>query len=50
MPSVLTELGFLSYKPEGAYLNSEKGQDELAKGIADAILSYKKNTTEVRYK
>lgn len=42
MPSVLTELGFLSYKPEGAYLNSEKGQDELAKGIADAILSYKK--------
>ncbi|UPQ79126.1 N-acetylmuramoyl-L-alanine amidase [Flavobacterium azooxidireducens] len=42
MPSILTELGFLSYKPEGAYLNSEKGQDELAKGIADAILSYKK--------
>lgn len=42
MPSVLTELGFLSYKPEGEYLNSEKGQDELAKGIADAILSYKK--------
>jgi N-acetylmuramoyl-L-alanine amidase len=42
MPSVLTELGFLSYKPEGAYLNSDKGQDELAKAIADAILSYKK--------
>lgn len=51
MPSVLTELGFLSYKPEGAYLNSEKGQDELAKGIADAILSYKKeyygSTTQI---
>ena len=42
MPSVLTELGFLSYKPEGQYLNSEEGQEELAKGIADAILSYKK--------
>lgn len=42
MPSVLTELGFLSYKPEGQYLNSEDGQEELAKGIADAILSYKK--------
>lgn len=51
MPSVLTELGFLSYKPEGAYLNSEKGQDELAKGITEAILSYKKeyygNTTPI---
>ncbi len=42
MPSVLTELGFLSYRPEGEYLNSESGQNELAKGIADAILSYKK--------
>ncbi len=42
MPSVLTELGFLSYKPEGQYLNSEDGQEELAKGIANAILSYKK--------
>jgi N-acetylmuramoyl-L-alanine amidase len=42
MPSVLTELGFLSYKPEGQYLNSDSGQDELAKGIAEAILSYKK--------
>jgi N-acetylmuramoyl-L-alanine amidase len=42
MPSVLTELGFLSYRPEGEYLNSERGQDELAKGIAEAILSYKK--------
>jgi len=42
MPSILTELGFISYKPEGEYLNSDKGQDELAKGIADAIISYNK--------
>jgi N-acetylmuramoyl-L-alanine amidase len=42
MPSILTELGFLSYKPEGEYLNSDKGQEELAKGISDAILNYKK--------
>ncbi len=42
MPSVLIELGFLSYKPEGAWLNSEKGKNELAESIAEAILEYKK--------
>jgi len=42
MPGVLIELGFLSNKEEGEYLNSEKGQDELAESIANAIFSYKK--------
>ncbi|GGD36061.1 N-acetylmuramoyl-L-alanine amidase family protein [Flavobacterium orientale] len=42
MPGVLVELGFLSNKVEGAYLNTEKGQDELAKAVAEGILSYKK--------
>jgi N-acetylmuramoyl-L-alanine amidase len=42
MPSVLTELGFLSHKPEGEYMNSERGQDELATALANAILAYKK--------
>jgi N-acetylmuramoyl-L-alanine amidase len=42
MPSILIELGFLSYKPEGEYLNSDKGKDELAESIAKAILGYKK--------
>ncbi|WP_026705580.1 N-acetylmuramoyl-L-alanine amidase family protein [Flavobacterium soli] len=42
MPGVLVELGFLSNKEEGEYLNSEKGQDELAESIANAIFSYKK--------
>jgi len=42
MPGVLIELGFLSNKEEGEYLNSEKGQDELAQSIANAIFSYKK--------
>lgn len=42
MPSVLIELGFLSNKAEGEYLNSEEGQYKMAKQIADAILSYKK--------
>ena len=42
MPRVLVELGFISNKTEGEYLNSEAGQDKLADAIADAILSYKK--------
>lgn len=42
MPSILIELGFLSYQPEGEYLNSEKGKNEMAESIAKAILEYKK--------
>ncbi|WP_432422810.1 N-acetylmuramoyl-L-alanine amidase family protein [Zobellia alginiliquefaciens] len=43
MPSVLVETGFLTNKEEGAYLNSKKGQLEIATSIADAIVTYKKN-------
>tara|TARA_R110002012_G_scaffold81945_2_gene207341 strand:+ start:19376 stop:20473 length:1098 start_codon:yes stop_codon:yes gene_type:complete len=43
MPSVLIETGFLTYKPEGLYLNSNKGQDEMASAIKEAILHYKDN-------
>ncbi|MES2485594.1 MAG: N-acetylmuramoyl-L-alanine amidase, partial [Bacteroidota bacterium] len=42
MPSILIELGFLSYKQEGEYLNSEAGQNELAASVAKAIVQYKK--------
>ena len=42
MPSVLVEVGFLTYKPEGAYLNSKRGQNQMATSIASAILDYKK--------
>ncbi|MCK8140947.1 N-acetylmuramoyl-L-alanine amidase [Flavobacterium sp. I-SCBP12n] len=42
MPSVLIELGFLSNKKEGIYLNSAAGQENMAKAIATAIISYKK--------
>lgn len=42
MPGILVELGFLSNKAEGEYVNSENGQDELAKAIADGIVKYKK--------
>jgi N-acetylmuramoyl-L-alanine amidase len=42
MPRILVELGFISNKREGEFLNSEEGQVELATGIANAIISYKK--------
>lgn len=42
MPSVLIELGFLSNKTEGGYLNTSKGKAEMAEAIANAILDYKK--------
>ncbi len=41
MPSILIELGFLSYKPEGEFLNSGAGQDELARAIAKAVTAYR---------
>ena len=41
MPSVLVETGFLTNKREGAYLNSNKGQNEISKAIAKAIVNYK---------
>lgn len=43
MPGVLIEIGFLSNKEEGTYLNTEAGQDEIAKAIANAIFDYKKS-------
>lgn len=42
MPRVLIEMGFISNTIEGNKLNSEEGQDEIARAIADAIISYKK--------
>ena len=51
MPSVLIELGFLTYKNEGHYLNSKKGQLEMAQAISKAIKKYfdqlKANTIEL---
>ena len=47
MPSVLIELGFLSNKGEGLYLNSESGQEKMAETIAGAIISYKKQYFEI---
>jgi len=41
MPGVLIELGFVSHPEEGLYLNSDKGKDEMAQSISNAIISYK---------
>ena len=41
MPSVLIETGFLTNRDEGKYLNSGKGQQEMGRAIADAILEYR---------
>ena len=43
MPSILIETGFLTYKKEGAYLNSNNGQTKMSSSIIEAILAYKKN-------
>lgn len=42
MPRVLIEMGFISNREEGARLDSEQGQDDVAQGIAEAIVSYKR--------
>ena len=41
MPSVLVELGFLTNKKEGTYLNSKKGQKEMSETIAKGIINYR---------
>lgn len=40
MPSVLTEIGFLSNAKEAAYLKSEKGQTEIARALLRAVKEY----------
>ncbi|GGC85693.1 N-acetylmuramoyl-L-alanine amidase [Flavobacterium lutivivi] len=42
MPRVLIEMGFISNPVEGAKLDSESGQEEIAESIANAIIAYKK--------
>lgn len=43
MPSVLVELGFLTNKKEGPYINSKKGRKEMAREVANGIITYRKN-------
>ncbi|WP_435412875.1 N-acetylmuramoyl-L-alanine amidase family protein [Psychroserpens mesophilus] len=46
MPSVLVETGFITNTQEGKYLNSKKGQKELAIAIKDAIVEYKNSVQQ----
>ncbi|MEL1241031.1 N-acetylmuramoyl-L-alanine amidase family protein [Flavobacterium flavipallidum] len=41
MPRVLIEMGFISNYTEGNILDSEEGQNDIARAIANAIISYK---------
>ena len=41
MPSVLVETGFITNPQEEDYLNSSKGQDEIAECITNALKDYK---------
>ncbi|SDR78039.1 N-acetylmuramoyl-L-alanine amidase [Gramella sp. MAR_2010_147] len=40
MPSVLVETGFLTNNQEGPYLDSNKGQEDMARAITAAIVEY----------
>ncbi|HTM99337.1 MAG TPA: N-acetylmuramoyl-L-alanine amidase, partial [Pedobacter sp.] len=42
MPSILTEIGFISNPDEEDYINSDEGQDEIVDAIFKAISQYKK--------
>ncbi len=42
MPSVLVEMGFVSNPDEAHYIASDRGQNEIAESIYNAIISYKK--------
>lgn len=42
MPRVLVEMGFISNPKDGTFLDSEEGQEEIARAIANAIIGYKK--------
>ncbi|MEW6508713.1 MAG: N-acetylmuramoyl-L-alanine amidase [Bacteroidota bacterium] len=41
MPGVLIETGFLSNRKDEAYLNSTKGQNEIARSILNSVIKYK---------
>lgn len=42
MPSILTEVGFISNEKDRAYITSSKGQNEIALSLANAIVDFLK--------
>jgi N-acetylmuramoyl-L-alanine amidase len=47
MPAVLVETGYINNPDDEAYLNSEKGQDEIVESIVRAIKNYKDEVEQV---
>jgi N-acetylmuramoyl-L-alanine amidase len=47
MPSVLVETGFIDNPEDEAYLNSEKGQDEVVDSIVRALIKYRDQAEQV---
>jgi N-acetylmuramoyl-L-alanine amidase len=43
MPSILTEIGYISNEAEEKYLNTEQGQTQIAQSIFNAFVNYKKS-------
>jgi N-acetylmuramoyl-L-alanine amidase len=41
MPAILIETGYITNREEEDYLNSDAGQIEMTRAIANAILAYK---------
>ncbi|MBR0274086.1 MAG: N-acetylmuramoyl-L-alanine amidase [Bacteroidaceae bacterium] len=46
MPSVLTEVGFITHSAERNYITSKAGQDELAQSIYEALREWKQLTQD----
>jgi N-acetylmuramoyl-L-alanine amidase len=45
MPSILVETGYITHSSDEAYLNSKKGQTEMARAIVNAVKRYRAATT-----
>jgi N-acetylmuramoyl-L-alanine amidase len=45
MPSILVETGYITHSSDEAYLNSKKGQTEMARAIVNAVKKYRAATT-----
>ena len=48
MPGVLTEIGFMSNQQELAYMKSDRGQNEIARSLYQAIRNYSAYVLETR--
>lgn len=48
MPAILIETGFLANYDDERYLNSDKGQEEIAQAITDALVTYRKQVETPR--